>query len=768
MFEGMLGARPGRRAARAHANFALILVGALAWLSPGLAQAQSSPTNEWEVYNRFRFYKDPEIFRQYLQAAEDAKSAGPGGWVLATEKARQKKPENERQGWAANSFGPQAFCWNRDSLLYDLCGGSERDYILPKAITILARVAGATDLENATCAWTLDAHQGPPKIARGPCSGTRIDAPFAPDATQPSTLTVALPQAAAGAPNIASVEVRIRDYLIVGMGDSFGAGVGNPDVPAQIQSNGRNTFSYYTIFDIPWDHDFTDQETERRYLPAREGLQALAGRTRDSGRGQPHWLDMRCFRSQYGPQFRAALQLAVALKHNSVTYVDLACNGATVLQGLLRPKPLDPGFRPNLAPVGAQPGDAARILCDRRPAAWTVSVNPLPEFRPRECGEHILCEYKNGQTLDFGLIQRASRVRLDRNRHQLPNKAFTLLGCGQDGYRRPIDYVLLSIGGNDIGFASLVAQEALPTQTPDIKVLRPLLQYVFGLIQDGAGAEVRLGFLPHIYARLNEAFAKLMPIRGQERSRIFLAAYPLPDGGTGSTLCGETATSAGRADDTMDGVNVLGGFLNGAAPDSAKVKIVKDVHEAACKLDVWRTAWMDEAAGGSGSMNGACPGVSAGGEPAAKLPWSYVTGIVEKAEPHSYCAERACNPDQQSADCTAEIAKLPGFKDGPIFGPPPPQTSIPYDVGEYRPYHARERWFCTFNDAYLTMNWQATLVDLSDVANALSAFSTGAMHPTAEGYAAIADSLVQAIGADLCKRGEVDDAGKEIVNFCPH
>jgi hypothetical protein len=49
----------------------------------------------------------------------------------------------------------------------------------------------------------------------------------------------------------------------------------------------------------------------------------------------------------------------------------------------------------------------------------------------------------------------------------------------------------------------------------------------------------------------------------------------------------------------------------------------------------------------------------------------------------------------------------------------------------------------------------------------LSALTTSAMHPTAEGYAAIADSLVQAIGADLCKRGEVDDAGKEIINFCP-
>jgi hypothetical protein len=42
------------------------------------------------------------------------------------------------------------------------------------------------------------------------------------------------------------------------------------------------------------------------------------------------------------------------------------------------------------------------------------------------------------------------------------------------------------------------------------------------------------------------------------------------------------------------------------------------------------------------------------------------------------------------------------------------------------------------------------------------------MHPTAQGYAASADSFVRAVGADLCRRGEVDDAGKAIINLCPH
>jgi lysophospholipase L1-like esterase len=586
--------------------------------------------------------------------------------------------------------------------------------------------------------------------------------PYAGDATKASKLCIATrPNATDCIAGIDPLEVKIRDYLIVGMGDSFGAGVGNPDIPAQMESDGRNDLSFYTIYGVPWQHDFSGAATERRrYLPARLGLNGGSG-----GAGQAQWLDMRCFRSQYGPQFRAALQLAAALKHNSVTYVDLACNGATVLQGLLTSKPLDLGFRPGLPPVPAQFEDAARIVCERRAPPWNVKVLFQTQFRQADCGEGTLCEYQNDKTLDLGALQGATGLTL--NQSQAPEK-FRLSGCGDDGYRRPIDYVLLSIGGNDIGFASLVAQDALLADTLDFDILRHFLQYALGATEDRDGAEKRLSFLEHIYTRLNEAFRTLMPMREHDLSRILLTAYPLPDGWKGTSLCGEQADGARRADETMDAINVLGGFMSNGAPDENKKSIVASVHAAACELDVWRTKWMDEAEGASGSMNDACSNVSPGGEPASKLSWRYVTGLVDKTWPHGFCAVRNCSGGQGSLDCAAETAKMPGFESGPIFGPPPAQKSIPYDLGQYRPYHTRERWFRTFNDAYLTTSWQATLTDPKNVANALSTLSTSAMHPTAEGYAAIADSLVQAIEADLCKRGEVDDAGKEIVNFCPH
>ena len=236
-------------------------------------------------------------------------------------------------------------------------------------------------------------------------------------------------------------------------------------------------------------------------------------------------------------------------------------------------------------------------------------------------------------------------------------------------------------------------------------------------------------------------------------------------------FCGDNLDGSQRANETMDGVDVFGGFAaQGAA---AKRAIVEDVHAAACKLDVRRSAWMDgtldpdKQSSETWMAHGPCVGAGGGAVgPAPPLPWSYVTGFMEKAWPHGYCAVAAdagevCAQNPGSSRCAAETAKLPAFPDR--FAR---TASVPYPVAAFRPYQSRERWFRTFNDAYLTTNWQATGA-IRDFHNAISTFGTSAMHPTAQGYAAIANSFVRAVGADLCKRGEVDDAGRAIVNFCP-
>ena len=72
---------------------------------------------------------------------------------------------------------------------------------------------------------------------------------------------------------------------------------------------------------------------------------------------------------------------------------------------------------------------------------------------------------------------------------------------------------------------------------------------------------------------------------------------------------------------------------------------------------------------------------------------------------------------------------------------------------EFRPYASRERWFRTANDSYFTamtfprgMPATAQPSSIHDAAwSAMSAVYGGAVHPTAEGHAAMADAALPAM-----------------------
>ncbi|MEO1264656.1 MAG: hypothetical protein AAFV26_03000, partial [Pseudomonadota bacterium] len=76
----------------------------------------------------------------------------------------------------------------------------------------------------------------------------------------------------------------------------------------------------------------------------------------------------------------------------------------------------------------------------------------------------------------------------------------------------------------------------------------------------------------------------------------------------------------------------------------------------------------------------------------------------------------------------------------------------PYNPADYRPYASRQRWFRTPNDAFLTGNFHVSSSSLQRALRSRSLMWTqvllastysGAFHPTAEGHAAIADSVVR-------------------------
>ena len=88
----------------------------------------------------------------------------------------------------------------------------------------------------------------------------------------------------------------------------------------------------------------------------------------------------------------------------------------------------------------------------------------------------------------------------------------------------------------------------------------------------------------------------------------------------------------------------------------------------------------------------------------------------------------------------------------------------PYNPADFQPYASRQRWFRTPNDAFLTGNFHVSaslmqkvlkLQTLSWFQLLLAATYSGAFHPTAEGHAAIADSVAERARAVLAKYGQV-------------
>jgi hypothetical protein len=112
--------------------------------------------------------------------------------------------------------------------------------------------------------------------------------------------------------------VKVTDDLVVSIGDSFASGEGNPDVA---------------------------------------GICYTRGCLRP-----PKWQNRDCHRSAWAGASRAAIHLENRFKHSAITFVHLACSGATLMNGLLH------GYS------GAEP-DSHRVISQVRSIRHLVSHN---------------------------------------------------------------------------------------------------------------------------------------------------------------------------------------------------------------------------------------------------------------------------------------------------------------------------------------------------------------------------------------------------------
>jgi hypothetical protein len=594
------------------------------------APASAEPRILWRVENPFRFFTDPsdtEMHRATFLALQSNDQQSP---VLSSE--RELSARHDGLGWAATMTG--RICWNAARNRHE-CPGV-RDYLNPLSHRVVFELIDVPDAAAVDCAWATEPVGGREKPARitMPCD-------------QPVVMEIPYPQGAlvnvsVGGVRVAEASTEVTDLLVVGLGDSFAAGEGNPDVPVRF-SRERAA-----------DYGLMDKDKRPIGYPARVGAWRQIGDAAFIDEN-PLWLDQACHRSLYSHQLRAALQLAVEAPHRAVTFVSYACSGAEILQGLfLRYKGHE--WVPN-PPDLSQISAVAQAQCGRHQAG----SQDLPE------AYHMkgrLPELKGG---------------------------LVLRKCDPDNARK-IDLLMLSIGGNDVGFSRLLANAVLS----DESLLRSLGGW-FGEVHGFLAANAQIDKLEDLYKALNRALHNILHIPWAEADRIILTSYPklalLEDG---NTVCPD-----GRA-----GMTVL--------PDFALSEIkARDSSVAAGRLD----AVMEDASRQHG--------------------WTFV-----KRHAQAFLGRGICAGWSSNAFSTADDLRLPRKING---------AWEPYNPADWKPYASRQRWFRTPNDAFMTGNFHVSASMLQRVLKfqtfswfqiLLASTYSGAFHPTAEGQAAMADAVV--------------------------
>ena len=231
----------------------------------------------------------------------------------------------------------------------------------------------------------------------------------------------------------------MRDILIAGLGDSVASGEGNPDRPIALSDEGFCFRSYLGT------------AAAQYYRPSRAGYKG--GRACEAPdtlavwqRQSALWFNPACHRSLYSYQTRTALALAVQYPHIAVTYLPLACTGATIADGLF--------------------GSQRARDC-------------LPAKSGGACQGKI-----NGQLAEL-------RDALTAAKRRQPD--------------RKLDLVLLSVGANDIYFSGLVADVIVDTATERALFRR---SGVMASVDDARSAMTR--DLPQGFAKLREALKPLL------------------------------------------------------------------------------------------------------------------------------------------------------------------------------------------------------------------------------------------------------------------
>jgi hypothetical protein len=702
--------------------------------------AASAADIVWEVQNPFRFFKKAAAFNMHEKAFEavrgKADSPLPANMVWRTERrlndpdcadkstparclaTARKGFERSRLGWAAQTL--DMVCYERNSRPFrypTVCerqyswGTAKEDYVLPEAHTVEVKLSAerATEAAAGECSWSFQPRAGKTENARQSCKNTYVikRVPYSPDAkVSGGEVKVKLPDGREIAETIA-----VQDVLVVAMGDSFMSGESNPDRPVTFSAaremvydptmaNDRDQLASRSFKHPAKASAFglasTDNQFDAKSLPRRrmededKGLQFRPSSQEflaAFNRGGAQWLSADCHRSQYGYPFRVGIQMALENRHRAVTLLSVACSGAETLGFFLNHDARERAGEKGGATVPPQLDQVADLLCRGGSQGRTQAAS------------YTLPVYKHGST-------------------SISAQTVAKQWCPPANRKRPIDLVLLSIGGNDVGFGAL----AMYASTESARDLAPIAGLVGGEIR--FGPDVSRAYLGALDKRIKAVRDALVDGFGVEPQRVLQNAYePIQYDETG-TYCGNQATLG------MD------------VHPSLKVSKARltEVANVAAELEK-RLACMASTAGKRDCPAGLATGNGTG--------FRFITEHTAEFSRRGICAR---DPTRALIDQAA--MRMP--RRSKVSG-----DFEPYSPAGALPYAHRWRLIHNPNDAFLTANTHREGISPFDILQpAYAALYSGAFHPTAEGHAIVADHVMRHVRSVLDKEKKAVAEGR--------
>ncbi len=466
----------------------------------------------WQVDNPFRFFKSSRSFAMYERAFDAARGnpahALPADIIWRTERrlndpdckdattpttcaaTARRHYELSRLGWASRTLGHVCYESGGDPRRYPVqClrqytwGQAREDYVLPEAHTVSVALSPAhlkaAGAGECTWLWRARSGIGPYEARKQPCKYKLIIArvPFSLNrAASGVSVKVRLPNGS----ELSEPNVVVEDLLITAFGDSFASGESNPDRPVVFSASREILYdpnmvrediamrsmkpkaNYNTASANGVDPRvlprrlMEDEEKDLMYrLTSSEFEQAFhAARAR--------WLSADCHRSQYGWPFRVGLELTLENHHRAVTLMSFACSGAEVTEGLFLPLKAREGHPDYVRPQFDQLSD---LICRGGAAGRTRQAS------------YLMPDFSTGST---DIVMR----RIDER------------WCPPERRKRPIDLVLMSIGGNDVGFGAL-ATYSMTESASDLAPIAQLIGQAAPLFAGGGARLSRRARPPH-------------------------------------------------------------------------------------------------------------------------------------------------------------------------------------------------------------------------------------------------------------------------------